>query len=122
MNKEQLFAVMEQIAAEREAARPIVRELVASGAPVDDIEIPEGWRTAGMVMELCEFGATMLESDPIRNLSLAQLGLSIMASLRDRYPSLVTAFADARCWREVALVHAAADNPEHARSQEDGQA
>src|SRR5881397_4422373 len=45
--KEQLFEVMEQIAAEREAARPIVENLLSSGEPVDDIEIPGAWRTAG---------------------------------------------------------------------------
>src|SRR5436190_361128 len=40
--REELFAVMEQIAEERECARPIVRELVARGRSIDDIEIPEG--------------------------------------------------------------------------------
>jgi tetratricopeptide (TPR) repeat protein len=103
--REELFAVMEQIAEERETARPIVRELVARGRSIDDIEIPEGWRTAGMVLELCETAATMLESDPIQNLSFALLALSVSGNLRGFYSPVIEGFSEARCWREVALVH-----------------
>ncbi|MDQ6799981.1 MAG: tetratricopeptide repeat protein [Acidobacteriota bacterium] len=103
--REELFAVMEQIAEERETARPIVQELVASGRSIDDIEIPEGWRTAGMVLELCETAGTLLESDPTLNLSLAHLALTVSANVRDSYSGVVTGFSDFRCWREIALVH-----------------
>ena len=55
--REGLFAVMEQIASERETAREIVQQLLTSNAPLDDIDIPEGWRTAGMVMDAKQAGA-----------------------------------------------------------------
>src|SRR5436190_4810726 len=71
--KEGLFALMEQIAEEREAARPIVERLVTSGEPLEDIETPEGWRTAGMVLELCERATAKNESDPRLSLVLAQI-------------------------------------------------
>jgi len=100
--REGLFAVMEQIAAEREAARPIVEKLVASGEPVDDIEIPEGWRTAGMVMELCDFAFSRLENDPLQSLAFAQLALTIAGNLGDDlYPSTLRAFVEGRAWKEV---------------------
>ena len=76
--KEQLFEVMEQIAAEREAARPIVERLVSSGEPVDDIEIPEEWRTAGFVQELTTTAGAMWQSDPVRSLPLLQLAFAIV--------------------------------------------
>src|ERR1700737_1483056 len=71
--REGLFAVMEQIASEREAAREIVQQLLSSNAPLDDIDIPEGWRTAGMVMELAELAFSGLEADPQQSLSLSLL-------------------------------------------------
>ncbi|HYS54013.1 MAG TPA: tetratricopeptide repeat protein [Thermoanaerobaculia bacterium] len=106
MNKEQLFAVMEQIAEEREAARPIVRELVASGASVDDIEIPEGWRTAGMVMELCEFAYNHLETEPTKCVSFSLLALAIgTGSASANYPPPLSAYLRGRAWREVGVAH-----------------
>jgi tetratricopeptide (TPR) repeat protein len=104
--REGLFAVMEQIAAEREAARPIVEKLVASGEPVDDIEIPQGWRTAGMVMELCDFAFSRLENDPLQSLAFAQLALTIAGNLGDDlYPSTLRAFVEGRAWKEVGYAN-----------------
>ncbi len=104
--REGLFAVMEQIAAEREAARPIVEKLVASGEPVEDIEIPEGWRTAGMVMELCDFAFSRLENDPLQSLAFAQLSLAIAGNLgEDMYPSTLRAFVEGRAWKEVGYAN-----------------
>jgi len=104
--REGLFAVMEQIAEEREAARPIVEKLVASGEPIDDIEIPEGWRTAGMVMELCDFAFSRLENDPLQSLAFAQLALAIAGNLGDDlYPSTLRAFVEGRAWKEVGYAN-----------------
>jgi len=106
MNKEELFAVMEQIAEEREAARPIVRELVESGASVDDIEIPEGWRTAGMVMELCEFAYNHLEIDPLRSLSFSLLSLVLGTDPSTRgYPEPIPVYLEGRAWKEIGHSH-----------------
>src|SRR5205807_10546345 len=79
--KEGLFALMEQIAEEREAARPIVERLVASGEALEDIEIPEGWRTAGMALEVCDAAHVKNESYPNLSLLLAQLALPVAMSL-----------------------------------------
>ncbi|HEX9492453.1 MAG TPA: hypothetical protein VGA33_04250, partial [Thermoanaerobaculia bacterium] len=104
--REGLFAVMEQIAAEREAARPIVEKLVASGEPVEDIEIPEGWRTAGMVMELCDFAFSRLENDPLQSLAFAHVALAIAGNLgADMYSSTLRAYVEGRAWKEVGYGH-----------------
>src|SRR5262249_27303759 len=73
--KEGLFALMEQIAEEREAARPIVEQLAASDPPPEDIEIPDEWRTAGMVLELCEKAYSLDEAAPKTSLTLGHLAL-----------------------------------------------
>src|ERR1700736_6071641 len=104
--REQLFAVMEQIAEEREAARPIVRELVSREASIDDIEIPEGWRTAGMVLELCEHAYSRLESQPTDSLSFALLALAIATGTEmDLYPAPTPIYLEGRAWKEVGYAH-----------------
>src|SRR5437867_10292166 len=104
--KEQLFEVMEQIAAEREAARPIVERLVTSGEPVDDIEIPEGWRTAGFVQELTTTAGAMWQSDPVRSLPLLQLAFATTVGIpREKYPSPVQARLEGMAWKEIGYVH-----------------
>jgi len=104
--REGLFAVMEQVASEREAARPIVEKLVASGEPVDDIEIPEGWRTAGMVMELCDFAFSRLENDPLQSLAFAQLALAIAGNVGEElYPSTLRAYLKGRAWKEMGFAN-----------------
>jgi tetratricopeptide (TPR) repeat protein len=98
--KEGLFALMEQIAEEREAARPIVEQLVASGEPLEDIEIPEGWRTAGMVLELCEAATTNDESYPQQSVLLGQIALTIATTLSSG-PRIVFRYLQARSWKEI---------------------
>ncbi len=103
--KEELFAVMEQIAGEREAARPIVEKLVASGEPIDDIEIPERWRTAGFVMELSAAAGHLRAANPARSLSLQQVAFVIAKSLDGNYPSLIRARFAGSIWVEIGIVH-----------------
>jgi tetratricopeptide (TPR) repeat protein len=104
--REGLFAAMEQIAAEREAARPIVEKLVASGEPVDDIEIPEGWRTAGMVMELTVAAGEFDMLDPSRSLVTLQLANAIAKSIRpDSYPPPIVDYVKGESWRQIAWAH-----------------
>jgi tetratricopeptide (TPR) repeat protein len=106
MTKEELFAVMEQIAEEREAARPIVRELAESGRQIDDIEIPEGWRTAGMVVELCEFAYGHLETDPLKCLSFSLLSVAIAAGVHvSRYPNPISSCLAGHSWRHLGWSH-----------------
>src|SRR5205823_2596964 len=95
------FAVMEQIAEERECARPIVRELVARGRPIDDIEIPEGWRTAGMVLELCEMAFSQNDSQPTESVALGWLALEIATCATCTYPAPVPIYLEGRAWKEI---------------------
>jgi len=99
--KEGLFALMEQIAAEREAARPIVERLVASGEAIEDIEIPEEWRTAGMVAEVSESAYNLDESQPKLSLALSQIAFAIATNVANRYPEPVGNYIYGRALREV---------------------
>lgn len=105
--KEQLFDVMEQIAEEREAAWPVVQELLArKPEELHDIEIEDSWRTAGFVQELSETAARRWQSDPLRSLPLQQLALVLAVSIRqDAYPSLVRARLEGIAWKEIGRVH-----------------
>jgi tetratricopeptide (TPR) repeat protein len=101
--REALFDVMEQIAEERIAARPMVQELLSRGNEVWDEEIPESWRTAGFVQELTAAAAAILETDPSRCLNFTQLALAVASSIpRETYPSPVQAFIEGRAWKEIA--------------------
>lgn len=99
MTKEELFALMEQIAEEREAARPVVEKLVSGEEPIDDIEIPEGWRTAGMVLELCERADPIGDVDPVRGLALLQVALLVSTDLR--YSRLASSWLSGQVWAEI---------------------
>lgn len=104
--REALFDVMEQIAEERIAARPIVQELLSRGDEVWDEEIPESWRTAGFVQELTAAGAAILETDPSRCFNFTQLALAVASSIpRETYPSPVQEFVEGRAWKEIGLTH-----------------
>ncbi|PYQ26750.1 MAG: hypothetical protein DMF57_19000, partial [Acidobacteria bacterium] len=104
--REALFDVMEQIAEERIAARPIVEELLSRGDEVWDEEIPDSWRTAGFVQELTAAGAAILETDPSRCLNFTQLALAVASSIpSETYPSPVQAFIEGRAWKEIAVTH-----------------
>jgi hypothetical protein len=87
-----LFAIMEQIAEERAGAKPVVQSVLGRGEEVWDEEIPASWRTAGFVQELTAAAAGILESDPPRSLSFAQLALAVASSIpADTYPPPVQA-------------------------------
>ena len=103
--KEGLFALMEQIAEEREAARPIVEQLLASGEPLEDIEIPEGWRTAGMVLELCEAATALSDANPICSLQLQLICISIAYDIDVSYPAIIVARLKANAWKEIGFTH-----------------
>ena len=104
--REALFDVMEQIAEERIAARPIVEELLSRGDEVWDEEIPESWRTAGFVQELTAAGAAIVETNPKKSLSLAQLALTVATTVPpDTYPTLVQAFIEGNVWRDIGFAH-----------------
>jgi tetratricopeptide (TPR) repeat protein len=105
--KEGLFALMEQIAEEREAARPIVEQLLASGEPLEDIEIPEGWRTAGMVLELCDIAYSRDETEPLLSLALGHLALVISFQVKaaDKYGRCIDRYLNGRSWKEIGLAH-----------------
>jgi tetratricopeptide (TPR) repeat protein len=104
--REALFDVMEQIAEERIAARPIVEKLLSRGEEVWDEEIPESWRTAGFVQELTAAGAGILETDPSRCLNFTQLALAVVSSIpAETYPSPVQQFIGGRAWKEIGLAH-----------------
>ncbi len=99
--REALFEVMEQIAAEREAAKPIVEELAARGAEeVWDGEIPPSWRTAGFVLELAM--AAFREQLGNQSLTLAQLALAVASSIpHATYPSSLHTYLEGNAWKEI---------------------
>jgi len=103
---EELFAIMEQIAEERAAATPIVQSVLGRGEEVWEEEIPTSWRTAGFVQELTAAAAGILENDPPRSLSLAQLALAVASTIPpETYPSPVQAHIEGRAWREIGTAH-----------------
>jgi len=105
--REVLFNLVKQIAAEREAARPVVEVLLAS-RPEDlwDSEIPIEWRTVGFVQELTERAAGILEQNTHRALSLCQFALATAGSINvDRYPSIVLTHLKSRAWKEIGFIH-----------------
>lgn len=104
--KEGLFALMEQIAEEREAARPIVEKLIASGEPLEDIEIPEGWRTAGFAIELTNEAESIDESDARRSLSLQHLAYAIAAGPQiGTYSAPTQAYLLGTIWNNIGWQH-----------------
>lgn len=102
--RESLFATMRQIAAEREAARPIVEELVAGGGEGGfDAEIPRSWRTAGFVHELTTAAARILETDARRSLLLEQLSLAVITAIPPgTYPAPTQMYLEGLTWKEIA--------------------
>jgi tetratricopeptide (TPR) repeat protein len=104
--REDLFDVMEQIAEERIAARPLVQNLLSRGDEVWDEEIPESWRTAGFVQEVTAAADGILETDPSRSLSFAQLALAAASSIPSKtYPPPVQPFIEGRALKQIATAH-----------------
>ncbi|HEY8164518.1 MAG TPA: tetratricopeptide repeat protein [Gemmatimonadaceae bacterium] len=100
-----LFALMEQIAQERLAARAVIDQL-ATRESIEDIEIPLEWRTAGFVHELAEYAFSKLESDPLQSLAFAHLGLAVITSISpDNYASPIFEYLDGHAWKEIGYAH-----------------
>src|SRR5438445_2973110 len=97
---------MERIAEERAAAKPIVHSVLERGEEVWEEEIPASWRTAGFVQELTAAAAGILESNPPRSLSFAQLALAVASTIPpETYPSPVQAHIEGRAWKEIGTAH-----------------
>ena len=103
--REGLFAVMRQHAAEREAAKPIVAELLQREELPWDEPIPEEWRTAGFVEELTKGAIASADANPPRGIDLLHLALAIAAStaLAD---SVLFDYVNGVAWKEAAWIHA----------------
>jgi tetratricopeptide (TPR) repeat protein len=82
-----------------------VEELIARGEPLEDIEIPDGWRTAGMVMELCERAFSTLDGKPSSSLTLAEIAFAISAAISADYPEPAPHYLYGRALREVGYAH-----------------
>jgi len=103
--KEGLFALMEQIAEERLAARAVIDRLATSES-IEDTEIPPEWRTAGFGHELAKYAFSKLESDPLQSLTFAHLGLAVITSVsQSHYPSPISEYLDGRTWMEIGYAH-----------------
>lgn len=97
--REGLFAVMTQIAAEREAAKPLVAELLKREEPPWDEDIPEEWKTAGFVEELTKGASASVEQALPRAILLLQFSIAISTSVPDKaYPRLVDRFLLSKIW------------------------
>lgn len=105
MTKEELFALMEQIAEEREAARPVVEKLASGEEPIEDIEIAEGWRTRGFVHELSLAAARISEAQPTRSRLLQQIALSAVFQTAGEETDVVAQYLRGVAWRELGFVH-----------------
>lgn len=103
--REGLFKVMAQIAAEREAAKPIVAELLQRDEPPWDDDIPQEWKTAGFVDELTKAAAGILEKDPAKTLSLLHFAFGLCSNLHDRNSSIVAMHLNAVCLKHTAYTH-----------------
>jgi tetratricopeptide (TPR) repeat protein len=104
--KEGLFAVMRQVAAEREAAKPMVAELMAREELPWDEEIPEEWRTVGFVEELTKAANALVEKAAPRTLQILQFGLSVMSSCEpETYPRLMFGQQNAKIWIDITFAN-----------------
>jgi tetratricopeptide (TPR) repeat protein len=103
---ETFLRTIEQLTAERAAARPIVEALRPRLSSIWDEEIPSSWRTAGFVQELASAASDVLESDPRESLSLAQLALAIATGIpTGTYPDPVQAQIEGTAWKEIGTAH-----------------
>jgi tetratricopeptide (TPR) repeat protein len=103
-DKAALVRLAGQLARERAAARDIVDRI--SAVDVWDDEIPQAWRTAGVVQELLAAAGRILETDPVRSLSLSQLALVIATSIPPgTYEPTVQSHLEGSAWKEVATSH-----------------
>lgn len=100
-----LFAVMRQIAAEREAAKPRVADLLAREELPWDEDIPEEWKTAGFVEELTKAAAGIVEKDPSRCVQLQLLAVVTAGGMSPAYPSLVRARLLSAAWKETSYAY-----------------
>src|ERR1700693_3261496 len=97
---------MEQIAEERAAAKSVVQSVLERGEEVWEEEIPASWRTAGFVQEMTAAAVGILESNPPRSLSFAQLALAVASTIPpETYPSPVQAHIEGRAWKEIGTAH-----------------
>lgn len=105
--REGLFAVMRQIAAEREAAKPLVAELLAREQIPWDEDVPQEWKTIGFVQELTKAAADgLLNSGPEKHISLLQFTVAVLSSIPvDAYPPTVRAKALGTVWTELGWGH-----------------
>ena len=103
---ETFLRTIEQLTAERAAARPIVEALRSNTSNVWDAEIPSSWGTAGFVQELASAASDVLESDPRESLLLAQLALAVATSIpTGTYPTPVQAQIEGTAWKEIGTAH-----------------
>jgi tetratricopeptide (TPR) repeat protein len=102
--KEGLFAVMRQVAAEREAAKPMVAELMAREELPWDEEIPEEWRTVGFVEELTKAAAAILEQSPTRCIEHLTMAFAIQSSISNESSArTLAALVKGSLTKELAL-------------------
>ena len=101
---------MRRIAAEREAAKPIVAELMGRAAPEWNEEIPENWRTIGFVEELTR-AALSSENKGDHQLAYLQLALLVSSRLSTQpYPSVLITKLSEQAQTNIAVLRA---NGEH---------
>jgi tetratricopeptide (TPR) repeat protein len=103
--REGLFKVMRQIAAEREAAKPVVAELLQRAEPPWNDDTPPEWQTAGFVDELTKAAAAILEKQPGKTIPHLQLALALSSTLTDRYPSIVVARSELEVLKQLGYTY-----------------
>ncbi len=96
-----LFAVMRQFAAEREAAKPLVAELLAREELPWDEEIPESWKTLGFVEELTKGAAKVVEREPHKCADLLRYATAVVFPIAEPYPRVATSQIAVTLWKEL---------------------
>lgn len=95
-----------QLTSERAAARPLIESIRTSGKDLWENDIPAEWRNAGFVQELTAEAAAILENDPRKSLSLAQLALAIATNIPgNAYPAPILAQLEGNAWKEIGTAH-----------------
>lgn len=103
--RNEFLRVAGRLAAEQGAAIDIVNNL-RSRLPLLGVQtdIPESWRTIGVVEELCSTARELLPTAPSSSVTAAKLATSIANVLDDDYPRVLRSQAMAHAWCTLAEV------------------
>lgn len=101
----EFISVAGRLERERAAARPIVEMVRRNAAAYVGREVPEEWRTAGMVEQLTSAAREMVQQIPAESAVLSTLAAEIAADLDTTYPGVLRSQLLAGALKELANAH-----------------